>query len=685
VTQAEYVSSSPSESAGALTDLLALLTLDVTAVSKKVESSAEAPMAVYVVDQNEINRWGVRNLYETMQRVPGFNFYNIDYYGQYGIGTRGLYSIWRVGYSMELMKIPDFGHVVFAPRFYKNIEAARGPSGLTWGSAAEAGLININIRDDLEGAEVAGEMGNSGRWEGDFMYGGKFGDRRANDGFFAGFHYEQQDFQTQNNAFDIPGEQWRVNGLLPSYDLLAKIQYHRFKVIFDRQHANHVAPHLWFGGDTTAEDKLSNAIQGQIGQVTHDEFDLIAIRGEYQLVKWKNSSPDANFNSLDILAFGNYFDKNWFMMGVASDNQIKQEGGLGVQGLFLAKRLDVNLGSEVGRDATADHSMTTTWAHDNFGINWYDTQLMPDVIPYVNAYGQVKGTILRGPQNKLLTIFGTRWDWEQHGVPSPSVIGALRGGLIYSPLPALTGKLLYNQTNRRPSFNERYGLTADTSPGNEILRSGELIAVYNDGKLLQGDISLSYQTLTDSITRVNSNDALNRYVNGGGMGNWAIEWSTKVRPIKPLLIYANGSLNKATATNKSAIVDGISQDVSLAHNSSNQLIFVPEFTGIVGGEYVFNEIGSVHADVRVIGPIPYFGSDNSERKSDTAAFVDMTASTRFFKIHREEYKIKFSAVALNILDGQPRLPAFGEHAENRNGTLSPEGRRAILRVTVALP
>jgi len=682
---APQAESSSGSSGTPLTDLLALMTLDITAVSKKVESSAEAPMSVYVVDQNEINRWGTRNLFETMQRVPGFNFYNIDYYGQYGIGTRGLYSIWRVGYSMELMKIPDFGHVVFAPRFYKNIEAARGPAGLTWGSAAEAGLINVNIRDDLEGGEVVGGIGNSGRWEGDVMYGGKFGDRKAHDGFFTGFHYEQQDFQTQNNAFDMPGEQWRVNGLGPDYDMLAKVQYHRFKIIFDRQHANHVAPHLWFGGDTAAEDKLAAAIEGQTGQVLHDEFDTTAIRGEYHLVKLNGSSSASKLNSVDILAFGNYFNKNWYTMAVASDFQTKYEGGLGAQGLFFAKRLDVNLGAEAGRDATGDHSMTTTWAHDNFGINWYDTQLMPDVVPYVNAYGQVKGTILRGPKNKLSAIFGTRWDWEQHGVPSPNVLGALRAGLIYSPKPALTVKLLYNQTNRRPSFNERYGLTTGSSPGNEILRSGELVAVYNDGKMLQGDISLSYQTLTDSITRVNSSDALNRFVNGGGVGNWAVEWSAKVRPIKPLLVYTNGSVNKATSINRSAMVDGAPQDVSLAHNSSNQLIFVPEFTSIVGGEYVFREIGSIHADARIIGPIPYFGADKSERKSDTTAFVDLTASTRFFDIYGDKYKIKLSAVALNILDGQPRLPAFGEHAENRNGTLFPEGRRVIARATVALP
>ena len=41
----------------------------VSGVSKSQESLAEAPMSVYVVDQRELQNWGIQGLYEIMQRV----------------------------------------------------------------------------------------------------------------------------------------------------------------------------------------------------------------------------------------------------------------------------------------------------------------------------------------------------------------------------------------------------------------------------------------------------------------------------------------------------------------------------------------------------------------------------------------------------------------------------------------
>jgi len=131
----------------------------VTGVSKVQEGLDEVPMSVYIVTREDLKRWGVRQLYELFQRVPGYSFYNTDYYGQYGPIGRGMQSIWRYGFSYELMNVVDFGHLTFAPGFFKSIEIARGPAGLMWGSGAEAGLLNFNIRDDLNGLETNVEYG----------------------------------------------------------------------------------------------------------------------------------------------------------------------------------------------------------------------------------------------------------------------------------------------------------------------------------------------------------------------------------------------------------------------------------------------------------------------------------------------------------------------------------------------
>ena len=106
-------------------DLEALMDIPIYSISKQEEQLSEAPMSVYQITAEELNRWGTRYLYETIGRTPGYSFYNTDYYGQYGVMARGWQSIWRFGYSIELMPILDFGHSVFPQEFFSSMEVAR--------------------------------------------------------------------------------------------------------------------------------------------------------------------------------------------------------------------------------------------------------------------------------------------------------------------------------------------------------------------------------------------------------------------------------------------------------------------------------------------------------------------------------------------------------------------------------
>jgi outer membrane receptor protein involved in Fe transport len=185
------------------------------------EDARQAPMSVYTVTREELNRWGTRGILETLQRTPGYSYYNIDQYGQYGALARGLYSAWRFGQSLELMPFKDHGHTIFAPRMFQSVEVARGPSGLTWGRDASAGLINYNLRDDLEGGEATIEIGERGRRSTDVLYGATLG---KSDNFFVGFHYEEQGFDTQKADLFQSNPIWRSNGIDPSYILASRIK-----------------------------------------------------------------------------------------------------------------------------------------------------------------------------------------------------------------------------------------------------------------------------------------------------------------------------------------------------------------------------------------------------------------------------------------------------------------------------
>ena len=144
--------------------LTALFNVSVEGVSKEKESYRDVPLCVYVIGKDELERWGIRNFYDVFARVPGYAYYNSDTYGSFGPIGRGLTSIFRFGVSMELMNMVDFGHYQISPHFFKNIEVARGPAGLMWGTSALAGLVNFNLRDDLNGMEAYTELGDYNRY-----------------------------------------------------------------------------------------------------------------------------------------------------------------------------------------------------------------------------------------------------------------------------------------------------------------------------------------------------------------------------------------------------------------------------------------------------------------------------------------------------------------------------------------
>src|SRR5688572_29574926 len=60
----------------------------VIGVSKHQESIRTTPLATYVVSREELNRWGIQQQYEIFGRVPGFSFYDFDFFGNEGVPVR---------------------------------------------------------------------------------------------------------------------------------------------------------------------------------------------------------------------------------------------------------------------------------------------------------------------------------------------------------------------------------------------------------------------------------------------------------------------------------------------------------------------------------------------------------------------------------------------------------------------
>lgn len=216
-----------------------LLDAKVVSASKKMESIAEAPAAIYVVTNEDIQRSGVTTIPDALRMVPGMVVARSDS-NSWAISIRGFNST----LANKLLVLID-GRTVYNPVFggvlweaydlvledIERIEVIRGPGGTLWGANAVNGVINIitkhtrnttgTLASALYGNEEqgtlsvrqGGDMGNGGFYR---VYAKAF-KRDASqkptgedtydewDGFRTGFRADWSD------AFTLQGDAYRVN------------------------------------------------------------------------------------------------------------------------------------------------------------------------------------------------------------------------------------------------------------------------------------------------------------------------------------------------------------------------------------------------------------------------------------------------------------------------------------------
>jgi iron complex outermembrane recepter protein len=180
-----------------LTDLSLedLMNVEVTSVSKKKESVADAPAAVTVISQDDIERSGFSTIPETLRLVPGMDVARIND-RSWAISARGLND----QFANQLLVLQD-GRSLFSPitgGVYWNtvdyvmqdldrIEVIRGPGATLWGSNAVNGVINITSKDsrDTQGWLVSSRGSNEDS-DLSVRYGGKIADDTTYRVYFKG-------------------------------------------------------------------------------------------------------------------------------------------------------------------------------------------------------------------------------------------------------------------------------------------------------------------------------------------------------------------------------------------------------------------------------------------------------------------------------------------------------------------
>jgi iron complex outermembrane receptor protein len=187
-----------------------LANVQVTTVSRREESLAQAPAAAYVITHDEIIRSGAQTLPEILRLAPNLYVAQSSAYG-YVVTARGLSGNSAVqNFSNKLLVLID-GRSVYTPLFsgvswdqqdilpedIDHIEVISGPAGTLWGANAVEGVINIITRksEDTQGGFVSAGGGDLQTSLG-VRYGGRLGDQ-------ASFRVYAREFRS--DALDAPG------------------------------------------------------------------------------------------------------------------------------------------------------------------------------------------------------------------------------------------------------------------------------------------------------------------------------------------------------------------------------------------------------------------------------------------------------------------------------------------------
>jgi iron complex outermembrane recepter protein len=161
--------------------LEALLSQDVTSVSRAPEHYGQAPAAIQVINSEDIRRFGVSSFPQALRLADNLNVAQVSS-SAWHISARGF----NASVGNKLLVLMD-GRSIYSPLFagviwnnqdylledIDRIEVISGPGGTLWGANAVNGVINIVSKDSKDTQGIYAETGG-GTWLQDF-FGARYG------------------------------------------------------------------------------------------------------------------------------------------------------------------------------------------------------------------------------------------------------------------------------------------------------------------------------------------------------------------------------------------------------------------------------------------------------------------------------------------------------------------------------
>ena len=538
-----------------------LLEVEVSTASKISGSADKSPANMTVITQEDIRRYGYRNLGEALQRVPGFL---TNQFGEATMGAiRGLspqnnnanarilimidglrYNTWLLDEAMLTERFPlDIESI-------ERIEVLKGAGSAVWGSNAVYGVVNVISKDSdsKRNRQLMGELASKDRGKGYFSHAGE------TEGGFKYFASVSATTQDDNmNAFypalaDLPD----TNGGISGGEYEQQGHHGNVKLSYEDFYSNIV----WGYNEVTLSTNLDYGFEDG-GTQNYQEVPVRAEVGHTWDI-WKEMEGELLWrvtHSYDRFKGLSHFAGPTGPGYIAMNQNFTSVNTTGSELRYsqnLTDTLKGVIGTEFNRTYEARTAFDTqeyspendTVYDDSFGFNqdrsamayFFDLAYSP--LEEISFYGG--GRFDHYYQENIDTAFGPRL------------------GVVAEPVDGTILKLLYSQGFRAPNIGERTILVATPRAlDNESVDTYEFVAqqVANEWLNLKG--SVFYTELSDTIAVVNSEDGTPIFTNLDGFRTRGVELEAVARVDKDLQGYTTFAYSEGTDRTTGEDVDYI--------------------------------------------------------------------------------------------------------------------------------
>jgi outer membrane receptor protein involved in Fe transport len=604
-----------------------LLSVEVTAASKKSESLNDAPGIMTVISHTEIEGFSARSLGEVLNRIPGAILLTANVFPSNSIEMRGQSFTPYNNHVLFLLNGRPFRDPItgglnsplltgFPVDALERIEVIRGPGSVLYGSCAYSGVINLVTRD-LKEDGLEGKLAVSGGNQGIFWQGANLAYRKDRVSLAASV-YHHDDSGPEFSYVDYLGVDHGARYDRKNLSAVAKLKVDKLtvnaSVLRLDQYSLAGADNNWDFGDP----------------YDNNNHTALVLDAGYSFSLGQKSSLDAN------ITFNRHI---W-----ETDGHQAQYGN-DLMGELTFKSAPTDRLNLIFGGTFASHK-------------WSGDLLINGDMPQGSLYAQIDYRVTQA----LKFIGGFQWN-KIEGVDANL---SPRAGLIYSFSDKVGVKALYSKAFRKgypleTSF-DLFVFRGNLELQPELVDTAEL-QLFMQGEGMQLNVTGYYSKMTNMITRQLFTDPeallgwYLKYVNGGYHEFCGVELEGKGNLTRAL--FAVGSLSYQTNRSEAGITDS-----ALHPNFMFKLGILYRGNGFDAG--VFNtfvskpkSVGLINAGVQMVNP---------EAESHDLLGVKFSADLfRLLKVSAKS-RIRLHLSADNILGTTVRYPEFTSRGVN---TLTP--------------